>query len=64
MTERLATIFSPDAMRAMTDQVPLGRAARPEEVAAVVAFLSSEAASYVNGAMIDVNGGRTEIWFA
>ena len=48
----------------MTEQVPLRRAARAEEVAAVVTFLSSEAASYVNGAVVDVNGGRTEIWFA
>jgi 3-oxoacyl-[acyl-carrier protein] reductase len=37
--------------------IPLGRAGSPEEVAAVVAFLCSEAASYLNGATIDVGGG-------
>jgi len=37
--------------------VPLGRIARPEEIAATIAFLCSPAASYVCGAMLDVNGG-------
>jgi len=37
--------------------IPLGRAGSPEEVAAVVAFLASDAASYLNGATIDVGGG-------
>ena len=41
------------------DQTPIGRAARPAEVAAVVRFLMSEEASYVNGAVIPVDGGLT-----
>jgi 3-oxoacyl-[acyl-carrier protein] reductase len=41
------------------DQTPLGRTAQPEEVSAVVRFLMSDAASYVNGAVIPVDGGLT-----
>lgn len=38
-------------------QIPLGRIARPEEFAAVAAFLASERASYLTGAVISVDGG-------
>lgn len=45
------------ARRAIASAHPMGRLARPSEVAHVIDFLTSDAASYVNGAVIDINGG-------
>jgi len=48
------TLFSPEQVKAM---IPAGRTGTPAEVASVVAFLCSDAASYINGQVIGVNGG-------
>jgi len=47
----------PEIREAIIGSIPMGRLARPEEIAAVVAFLVSEEAGYITGANISVNGG-------
>ena len=48
----------PDRVARLAGQIPLGRAGQPEEVAATIAWLCSEEASYISGAIVDVSGGR------
>ena len=43
----------------MEDKVPMGRLGRPEEIANTYAWLASDEASYINGAVIEVSGGVT-----
>jgi NAD(P)-dependent dehydrogenase (short-subunit alcohol dehydrogenase family) len=48
---------APELRARLAREVPLGRLSSPAEIAAVVVFLASDAASFVTGATIDVNGG-------
>jgi len=46
-------------IRMMEDKVPMGRLGKPEEIANTYAWLASDEASYINGAVIEVSGGCT-----
>jgi 3-oxoacyl-[acyl-carrier protein] reductase len=52
-------ITKEEAAKEMYSDIPMKRFGKPEEFGAVVAFLASPAASYVNGASIPVDGGRS-----
>jgi 3-oxoacyl-[acyl-carrier protein] reductase len=52
-------VFStPEMMRNFEKSIPLGRVGKSEEVATAIAFLASDAASYIVGETIEVNGGQ------
>jgi NAD(P)-dependent dehydrogenase (short-subunit alcohol dehydrogenase family) len=51
--------YTPEMLRALEAKIPLQRHARPDEVAALFAFLASDDAAYLTGAAITVDGGET-----
>ncbi len=55
--ERLRELFGDGDWERLLAGVPVGRAGRPEEIAATLAFLCSEDAAYITGQTIHVNGG-------
>jgi NAD(P)-dependent dehydrogenase (short-subunit alcohol dehydrogenase family) len=57
MADQMVAAGQGDALKAMEQNVPMGRVGRPEEIANAVLWLSSDAASYVTGQSISVDGG-------
>lgn len=57
MSDQMIASGQADALKAMEKSIPMGRVGRPEEIADAVLWLSSDAASYVTGQSISVDGG-------
>src|SRR6266446_5352732 len=49
--------MKPEVLDSIVGQIPMGRLARPEEIAGLVAYLASDEAGYITGANISINGG-------
>ncbi|MHC3472613.1 SDR family NAD(P)-dependent oxidoreductase [Streptomyces sp. 7R007] len=60
-TPGLLELISPEVLKEAEGEVPLGRLAEPEEIAAVTTFLASDASSYVNGAEFFADGGYAQV---
>ena len=58
-TAKLRSRMPADALAGVAAQVPLGRIGQPADVAAAIAYLASDAASWETGTTLDVTGGMT-----
>lgn len=61
-TELIAQ-FSPDMLQRLQSQNPIGRLCQPDEVAALVSFLCSAQAGFINGELICMDGGRRDFYW-
>ena len=57
MSDQMVAAGQGDALKALEKMIPMARVGRPEEIANVVLWLCSDAASYVTGQSISVDGG-------
>lgn len=55
-TDMVLSAFSPEDLEGITADIPASRMGKPEEVAALVSFLTKEEAGYINGQVISLNG--------
>ncbi|MEO6595605.1 MAG: SDR family oxidoreductase, partial [Planctomycetota bacterium] len=55
----MTAVLAEDVKSTMQSQIPLGRLGQPEDIAGVVSFLCSDAAAYLTGQTLVVDGGMT-----
>jgi len=60
-TERVLRARTPEDTRRVAEAIPVKRLGEPAEIAEAVVFLASDAAAFINGATLDVNGGQVMV---
>ena len=55
---KMVTSMSEEVVKQVTAGIPVGRLGRPEEIAALVAFIASESAGFMTGSNVSMNGGQ------
>jgi NAD(P)-dependent dehydrogenase (short-subunit alcohol dehydrogenase family) len=60
-TENAVAEFGEDGLAAMMRNTPARRVATPGEIAETIAYLASDASSFIHGAVVPVDGGRTSV---
>lgn len=60
-TEMTASMYSPDQIAALAASIPIGRLAKPEEIAAFVAWLAGPQNTYISGQTLYIDGGITRV---
>jgi 3-oxoacyl-[acyl-carrier protein] reductase len=58
LSPRLKRAATPEKIKSLESQVPRGKLAEPEEIAAAILFLASEEAAHITGVSLDVSGGQ------
>ena len=61
MTPDMTRALSEESRKSLLGQIPLGRLGTPQDVASAVAYLASDAARYVRGSTLFVDGGWTAV---
>jgi NAD(P)-dependent dehydrogenase (short-subunit alcohol dehydrogenase family) len=60
-TERVLALRTPDETRRLAAAIPVRRLGEPRDVADAILFLASDAASFITGVVLDVNGGQVMV---
>jgi acetoacetyl-CoA reductase len=55
---RMVTVMPEDALKQVISGIPVGRLGKPAEIAALTAFIASEAAGFMTGSNVSMNGGQ------